>query len=218
MFAIDVSLLDGLPLLHPGYVRVTDDVFEWRGERPEGGWHVHGWLDVGRLLIGGGGLRPVIVRKRRWQRVGRAGTCHSRPPDDLGSRYDALFVAVELLSWLSALVGVHAYDAPFDAGPDRRTVQRWLRRALPNALWTHHAVRSVLIEKCEPRPVELLSPGGLPPPFLNRSGWRDPGRTSTLFRALAMLKIGARDCIEQTALLLAEARGRFADPHHNVLM
>lgn len=211
-------LLDSLPLLHMGYVRVADDVFEWRGERPSGGWHVLGWLDVQRWLIRGGRLRLITIRKRRWVRADRSETCHSRPPDDLGSRYDTLFVAVEVLCWLTALCGVHAYDGRFEHGPDRRTVQRWLRRALPHGLWTQHVIRKVLIEKGEPRPVELLAPGGLSPPFLNRSGWRDPDRTWTLFRGLAMLMIGAEELGFAPALLLAEARGRYANPPTRVVL
>lgn len=210
-------LLSSLPLIHPGYVRVAHDVYEWRGERPEGVWHVLGWLDVGRWLICDGQVRRVTVRKRRWVRADRSETRHSRPPDDHGGRYDALFVAVELMSWLAALVG-RRVAAPFNNRPHHRTVQRWLRRALPHGMNTQQAIRLVLIEKSEPRPMELLFPGGLSPPAANRSRWRDPEGALILFHGLEMLTIGARNLKIAPAKLLAEARGRYSNPTASIVL
>lgn len=68
------------------------------------------------------------------------------------------------------------------------------------------------MERSEPRPKEMLFKGGLSPPFLTRRGWRDPDRTSNLYRGLAMLIVGAKTLSMETTPLLAEVRGRSAQP------
>jgi len=89
-----------------------------------------------------------------------------------------------------------------------RTVQRWLRQLGVQALEIQQAIRSALIERCEPRPVEHLFPGGLSPPeSLARRPWREPDSVATLHRALTMLFVGVIELDLPTAVLLAEARG-----------
>ena len=95
----------------------------------------------------------------------------------------------------------------------RRTVQRWLHRLLGDSLKIQQAIRRAVIEKCEPRPVETLFEGGLPPPKgLLRRPWKDPPSVTALWRALAILFRGALVLDVPVSLLLTEARRRWSDP------
>lgn len=217
---IAVLIQNSLAILGAGYER-DGDVLIWRGERPSQDWHVHGWTEATRKMVVAGTLRARLIRKRRWRRKDRSATRHSRPPDDLGLLYDAMIVAAELWCWLNAAVGLHRYRTPHDDGPDRRTVQRWLHRALPHALATQHAIRVAVIERfeSEPRPFETLFPGGLSPPAaLVRRRWLAPDEVTRLWRGLALLFGAARRLTIGTAPLLAEARGRMTDPTSTFLL
>jgi hypothetical protein len=201
-----------------GGYEVDGDVLIWRGERPGDGWHAHGWTEAHPKMRVEGRITRVTLLKRRWSRADRRETTHSRPPDDFGLAYDAVIFAVELLCWLDAAVGLHRYETPYLDGPSRRTVQRWLRRALPRAEAFQSAVRFALIERSEPRPWETLFPNGLPPPgALLRRRWRDPTLVASLWRALSMLFDGADKLGLCATTLLAEARGRH-DPQARSLV
>jgi hypothetical protein len=202
-----------------GYHRLPDGSFAFPGDRPGADWHVHGWLVVRPRMRLGGVLGTVTVRKRRWRRADRSSTRHSRPPDDLGVRFDAVTVALELWCWLDAAVGLNRYLTPFDDGPDRRTVQRWLARAVPNALETQQAIRRAVIERSEPRPMETLFPAGLDPPAsLTRRSWKHPAEVYQLKTGLYLLFAGALGLDVLAAPLLAEARGRLANPRSRFLL
>jgi hypothetical protein len=139
-------------------------------------------------------------------------TCHSRPPDDLGLRFTSLVVVVMLYEWLAAVEGLHAFEpelVPDDSGgPSRRTLQRWLRRAEPCAVDFQHHIRATIQDQCEPRPVERLFVGGIPPPRWKGRRWRAPLRVEALFRGLAMT-LSAGAALERfVPTLLAEARRR----------
>jgi hypothetical protein len=210
---------DSLLVFGGGYRELSAGVYAFEGERPGPGWHVHGWLEVALRVRISGPLRMVTLRKRRWILADRSHTCHSRPVDDLGVRFDALNVALELWCWLDAALGLHRYLTPFEDGPDRRTVQRWLHRALPRALETQHQIRRALIERSEPRPLEMLFPRGLAPPErLRRRRWKAPTEVWTLWRGLFLLFGGADGLDIPTAPLLAEARGRMTVPLSRFLL
>lgn len=210
---------DSLLVFGGGYRELSAGLYAFEGERPGPDWHVHGWLDVALRVRIGGPLRAITLRKRRWILADRSHTCHSRPPDDLGVRFDALNVAVELWCWLGAALGLHRYLTPFEDGPDRRTVQRWLHRALPRALETQHRIRRALIERSEPRPMEMLFPRGLAPPeHPMRRRWKAPTEVWTLWRGLFLLFGGADGLDIPTAPLLAEARGRMTVPLSRFLL
>lgn len=200
-------LLDSLPVLGGGYIRTAADAFDWPGERPRG-HHAHGWFETTRIVLIRGKSRRVRIRKRRWRLPDRSATCHSQPPDAIRSHFDALFVAAELFCYLASAMGLHRYLSVAEPGPSRRTVYRWLQRAVPYGLDIQHAIRFVLIEKSEPRPRDAIR-GGLSPPPPDPRRWRDPDRNSTLRRALAMLFAGSKTLNVPTAPLLAEARGRY---------
>ncbi|MEO0601199.1 MAG: hypothetical protein AAF211_07170 [Myxococcota bacterium] len=55
-----------------GYEDHGDGVFVYRGARPEGRWHGHGFLVHPRCLFKGL-LTPSTVRKQRWCRPDRSG-------------------------------------------------------------------------------------------------------------------------------------------------
>jgi len=196
-----------------GYVRDDDGTYLWHGDRPDKAWHVHGWTDAHPRVRIGGQLAQITVRKRRWLDPARGATCHSRPPDDLGMRFDAMLIALELWCWIDGALGLHRYMTPFDDGPSSRTVQRWMRRALPDALHTQQANRRALVERCEPQPMEDWFPRGLSPPgSLTCRRWRDHASVWTLWRGLAFLFFGASAFDIPAARLLAEARGRWTHP------
>lgn len=208
---------DSLILVAGMYESVGDDVFVYRGERPAGHWHVHGFLEVRPRSLFGGVLRRVTVRKRRWCLADRSATRHSRPPDDLGLRFDGLVVAVTLFAVLDAAVGLHQVVWPYrtrrtDDAPSVRTVQRWLARAQRWAMPLHQALRFAAMERCEPRP-ETLFPTGLPPPVRRQQRrWRHPSSVNKLWQGLAMVLRAASSLDVPTATLLAEARGRWTPP------
>lgn len=218
-----VGACRSLHLLSGGYRQISDATYAWAATRPGPGWHAHGFTGCRRrIAFGEGQIREVTVLKQRWLNTeaveGEPRTRHDRPPDDLGGPYDALIVAGSLWCWLDAALGLHSYLEPYDGGPAPRTLQRWLHKAFPNALSTQHAIREVLIERCEPRPVEQLFPGGVPPPGCRRRrGWRDPDRTSTLCQGLTMLFRGAHGVDLAPSALLAGARRRGSHPRATVL-
>jgi hypothetical protein len=196
------------------YRRRPDGDLQYDGERPGSGWHAHGYFPRWLWLLLDGAAERVRVWKRRWLLAGTTRTCHSRPPDDPPRmRSCTLVVALVLWSWLAGEAGLHGCTPVLpDLGerPCSRTAQRWLARARPNALQIQQAVRSAVIERSEPRPVERLFPRGLPPPpGLLRRRWQDPPLVASLWRALALALHGASALLLPVTLLLAEARGRW---------
>ena len=212
-----------LMLVAGGYKRLTDVLFTFEKPRPGPEWDVHGWLTVKRKIADlDGRVRSVTLKKRRWLHTAAAPdgqrTRHDRPPDDLGALYEPLIVAASLWCWLDGDLGLQKYIEPYHDGPATRTVQRWLRKALPYALVTQQRIREVLIEKNEPRPFEQLFPGGIPPPgSRRRHGWRDPDRTCTLCQGLTILFRGASKLALSAPALLAEARRRGSHPREATL-
>lgn len=186
----------------------------YSGPRPGAGWYKHGRLKRRMLTVICGVLSTVYVLKQRWLEAATGRTRHSRPPDDLPwLHYCSLVVALKLWAWLDGGRGsenVPQVIEDEDDRPDKRTVQRWLARALPHGMDFQQAIRLALIERSEPRPVETLFPGGLSPPeALVRQSWRDPPALDKLWRALALLMNGAIRLSVPAAVLLAEARGRW---------
>lgn len=204
----------GLAALGLHYVPGPGDRLTYEGTRPGPDWHAHGWFPSSLLDLRHGRLVQVLIAKPRWLYVGEGTeprTCHSPPPDDLGLRFSALIVAVELWSWLDAALGVHRYLGLFDDltdRPTRRTVQRWLAKACGQSGHFAAAARRALLSRIEPRQFERLFPGGLPPPPSARRAWREPNEIRTLHQALAMLLCAAIASETPLASLLAEARRR----------
>jgi hypothetical protein len=197
-------------------VRRNGDL-QYDGVRPEGGWAAHGYFSRRLSMLDEGQWVRLLLWKRRWLSPDGAHTCHSRPPEEILSLgCCALIVVVKLWPWLNGEEGVHTSPEVVPEMEGRvhpRTVERWLHRMLPRALEIEQAIRRAVMERCEPRPVERLFPTGLSPPLgLLRRRWRDPPAVATLWRALAVLLVGAIELSVPASLLLAEARGRCGTP------
>ncbi len=196
-----------------GYVRLPNGDYHYIEARPGPGWHSHGsystrphGLHMGRLM------RPVL-HKHRWALSDHSLTKQDHPPDQLGLHFDALVVALCLWAWLDAAVGLLHFELPFEGPeerPSRRTIQRWLGRAIPHGLLLQQFVREIVLVNCEPRPLEDLFPRGLAPPLsLSRRRWSQPEGTEHLWRALTLLLQGSVALDVRTASLLAEVLRRW---------
>ncbi|MEO0601343.1 MAG: hypothetical protein AAF211_07895 [Myxococcota bacterium] len=196
------------------YEEVQDRVFVYRGVRPDGRWHGHGFLEVHPRSLFECLLTPITVRKQRWARPDRSATCHSRPPDDLGLHFDGLVVALTLAAVLDAAVGLHHVALPYrtrrpEDAPSVRTIQRWLATAQRHATSLHQALRAAALERLEPRP-ETLFPRGLSPPRSARQRrWRSPSYVCQLREGFAMVLRAALVLDVPIATLLAEAGARW---------
>ena len=186
---------------------------QYDGVRPAEGWNAHGYFSRWLWMLLDG--QPIRKRlwKQRWLSPDGQHTVHSRPPEDIPSLgFCSLIVVLKLWAGLDGGKGLHNSDdvLPSMQGQiHERTVERWLHRALPHALKIEQATRRAVMERCEPRPVERLFPTGLSPPAgLLRRRWRDPSAVATLWRALAVILVGAIELGIPLSLLLAEARGR----------
>lgn len=198
------------PLGLAGFVVGPNGAWRYPGVRPGDGWHAHGWFRATFLELDQARLVRLPVEKPRWLHRRANGTVHTPPPGSLGVHYSGLIVVLELFAWLDAAVGLHKFEAIFDAlddRPSRRTVQRWLVRLQPRALELQQLVRRKILDyRDEPRSLDMLFPGGIPPPpALRRRPWREPVRVGQLFRALAMV-LGAAVALKcPAALLVTEA-------------
>ena len=221
------TLADLLPCIARGlfaesgvYARRSDGDLQFNGARPGSDWQAHGYFPRWLWMIDDGERVRRRLWKRRWLRrdsVDRPRTCHSRPPDDVASVWSCtLIITLQLWAWLDAKQGLERYREvipALDGCGSRRTVQRWLGRACKRALDTQQALRHAVLERSEPRPVEPLFPGGLPPPEgLRRRRFGSPARVEELHRGLAILLGGAVALDVPVSVLLAEARGRQATP------
>jgi len=207
-----------------GVYRQRDDGhWQFDGQRPGADWHGHGYCTKYLTVLVGGKPARIQLYKHRWRLDGTNTTCHSRPPDDPWLvRFCTLVIVLRLWACVNAATGFHhrSEEHPdlLDCGSDR-TVQRWLSRALDRALDTQQAIRLAVVEKSEPRPIERLFPGGLSPPeSVVHRNWQNQPAVETLWRALAMLLVAARELGADVSILLAEARRRFSGPKDSWLI
>jgi hypothetical protein len=194
-----------------------DGDLEYAGTRPGSGWHVNGWFFRWIRLLHRGRLRRYRLWKRRWWNPELRVGCHSRPPDELGAVSTCLLVVMLMLyAVLDGSEGIETCRPVHEDMEDAfspRTMRRWLDRAVRASQALQTALRRAVIERCEPRPVEHLFPGGLSPPEgLLRRRWKDPSSVFALWRGIAFLLGGAVRLDVHAALLLAEARGRTSHP------
>lgn len=199
------------------YTRGRGGVLHFEGPRPGPGWHRHDWRARRLRVVGDDGAHDVVVVRRRW-RLGRSATTHlDRAPDEVGGIHVAtLVVLVKLASWLLSGDGLHVYEEPVAALEpvgSRRSVQRWLARVLTDAARAEGALRTAVIERSEPQPVERLFPGGVSPPAaIQCRRWKDPDATYRLATGLAYLVDGAVALLTSATVLLAEAQSRLDGP------
>lgn len=209
-----------LPLLGDGWIGrygAAGDALTWEGPRPGVDWHRHDWRSVRVLVLKEGRLEVREVRRRRWLLYRTTRTRQDRAPDEVaGMRATVLVVFMALWAWLGSGSGLHAHDALVPSladRPSRRTAQRWLCRLAPDGAVLQQALRTAVIERFEPQPVELLFPGGLSPPGAVRCRrWKDPAPVYSFALALAFLFEGARALSTRLPVLLAEAHRRLDRP------
>jgi hypothetical protein len=208
---------DSLFVITGLFRRSPDGALWFTGDRPGGGWHAHGWCQKTLVVLEAGRPRPVLLHKRRWLLVGTTTTCHSRPPDDPQMvRFCTLIVVLRIWAWISSAGGLFKHRELFEeldegCGCDR-TLQRWTARAMGSALDVQQAIRAAILElrRSEPRPEEDWFRGGLSPPSAVTSRrWCWPTSHQALWRAFAMLFVGAKELGIPIATLLAEARRRW---------
>ncbi len=205
-----LSVLDG------GYRSRGPDL-QFDGQRPGSEWIGHGYFCRWLLVLVKGRLVRRRLWKRRWSHRVDKRTCHSRPLDELGriSVCSLTFVLV-LFGWMQADggAGQHRAVAPgLEGAKSRRTLERWMRRAGRTAMDSQQAIRLSIIERNEPRPMERLFPRGVSPPEqLEKRGWRDPQKVTTLWRGFAMLLTAAVTLKIPASIVLAEAHRRSATP------
>ena len=207
---------ESLYLVGLGYRRRGQDL-QYDGERPGPGWVAHGYFCRWLWVLASTGPRRVRLYKRRWRDKASGGTTHSRPPDELGRlSVCSLTFALLVFGWLSAVGGAaqHQASAPgLEQVRSRRTLQRWVRRAAPQAMESQQAIRLAIIERSEPRPMERLFPAGVSPPEqLVGRPWRDPLAAGILWGGLALFFTAAVRLAVAAPILLAEARRRSATP------
>ena len=214
--------VDSLALCSSVYRLDLDGCFVFVGLRPapsDGGlWHGHGYTDCHPLMLRGGRLVRVTVRKHRWvhRLTGRSVT--SQPPDLVPRRrLCTLLIAVLLLGALTARRGLHHAGPAVLGARSIRQLQRDLRRACELAARTQQAVRLALMNRCVPRPVETLWEAGLDPPRELARRCRHPN-APLLWTALEMLRTGAEQLGTPLSSLLAEARRRWTGPKHRFLI
>lgn len=201
-------------------VEAGDGVFTYRGERPGPDWHGHGTFARALVVLDKGVLVEVVLLKQRWRLRGTNTTCHSRPADDPARmRFCVLIIVLRLWACLISIAGFLsrtevAAGLMEGAGSDR-TVQRWMARAQRNALLVQQAVRQAVLAaiRVEPRPEEdIFRRGRAPPEALSVRYRNSLESTTTLWRALDMLFVAAKQLPGDLALLLAEARRRWLAP------
>lgn len=205
---------DSLFALGGIYTPLGNGEYVYYGERPGAGWHGHGYCEKTLTMLVEG--EPVEVRlfKHRWRLVGTNETVHGRPPDDPALvRCCTLIVFLVVGGWVSSPVGLYRREevvAGLEGSVSERTVQRWASRAISEGLSIQQAIRLVIIEEAEPRPVESLFEGGLSPPdAVIKRRWRCPADVEALWRAYAMLLVACEKLARHASSLLAGARRRW---------
>jgi hypothetical protein len=199
------------------YERLHNGDLRYQGECPGAGWHGHGYFPKGLTMLDRG--RPCAHRvwKHRWRLNGTNRTCHSRPPEDqVMVGFCTLIVFLRIFVCFSSPRGFHHREEVFEdlveCGTDR-TVQRWLARAMRNAVEIQQAISAAARDRREPRPGEDLFEGGLSPPaYFHRRRWQNPLAAEALWRAIVMLLVAAKELDTNASLLLAEARRRCQKP------
>lgn len=181
--------------------------------RPGPGWHRHDWKRRTLHVFGDGGPVLVIIERRRWRLVGTGITRLDRAPDEVRwAKASLLVVLLKVASWLlsgEALLEYTERPAGLTNLGARRSVQRWRRLLAPSGARLQSALRTAVIERSEPQPIENLFPGGLSPPEVIRCRrWKDPEALYRLANGLSFLVFGAAALCTSTTVLLAEARRR----------
>ncbi|GDX81621.1 hypothetical protein LBMAG42_34320 [Deltaproteobacteria bacterium] len=192
------------------YTKGPGATLRFEGPRPGPGWHRHDWRPRHLPVVDAAGVHHVVIDRRRWRLHGTTTTRLDHAPDEVVFAHSTLVVVfLALCAWLLSADGLHrhaSHPASLEGVACLRTVHRWLHRLLPDAARVQEALRTAVVERSEPQPVERLFPGGLSPPVaVRRRRWKDPEATYRLVTGLAFLALGADALTTSATTLLAEA-------------
>lgn len=197
------------------YRACKNGTYIYVGERPGPEWYGHGYFPRWLTMLMCGLPAKVCVYKHRWRHKKTEKTTHSRPPDDpRWVRFCTLIVMLRVWACVSSTLGFHnrkeAYEGLETGCGSERTVQRWTSRGISNGMEIQQAIRLMLIEESEPRPMERLFEGGLSPPdAVMKRRWKSPQNHHRLYLGFAMLLDTARRVAKHASRLLAGARRRW---------
>lgn len=197
------------------YTPLKGGRFIYYGERPGENWYGHGYFPKTLTILRKGRPEEIELYKHRWKDRETGVTVHSSPPDDPAYvRCCSLIVVLRIWSFINSDKGIHNREEVFpslwkSSGSSSRTVQRWTKRAIENSMEIQQAIRHVLIDESEPRPVEGLFDGGLSPPDgVSNRRWKSSIKLSELYRAYTMLFVASREHAQHASYLLAGAQRR----------
>jgi hypothetical protein len=118
-----------------------------------------------------------------------------------------LMIAALLWAYFQNEVGYYKHcDGHLDQAAAPRTLARYIKRAKAVCRTTQQVIRQVLIERSEPRPWDQGFAHGLSPPDWLIKRHRNSDATGILWRALAMLDIGAKKLLIAPCVLMARAK------------
>ena len=206
-----------------GFVFVSDQVFKHQGaytmipQRPDacdkcagGSLHAHGRYKRSLQTLKNWILCRVKVWRHRWLCLCCGRTMSNGTPDVVSHVPNCTLVIATLL-WAYFLSGkgiVKGSGEPIEDAASPRTLSRYLKRAKAVSTTTQQALREVLIQISEPRPWDEGFAYGLPPPSELIKRHRGSNAVESLWRALTMLKIGAKKLRITACLLMARAKIR----------
>ena len=210
-----IWMKDSLFALGGIYRPHKNGTYVYVGERPDAEWYGHGYFPRWLTMLVEGQALKVCVYKHRWIHKRTGKTTHSRPPDDpYLVRFCTLIVMLRVWATVSSRLGFHnrreAYEGMETGCGSDCTVQRWTSRMMSNGMEIQQAIRLMLIEESEPRPMERLFEGGLSPPDAVMKRRRlSPQNHLRLYHGIAMLLVASRELAKHASCLLAGARRRW---------
>ena len=206
-----------------GFVYASDAVFKNQGaytslpQRPQfcdkcastsGSFHAHGRFKRSLTTIHQKTLSQIKVWRHRWMCLCCGRTMSNGTADVITYVPNCTLVIAALLwAYFQNQAGYYKnWDPRFDQAAAPRTLARYLKRAKAVCRTTQQAIRQVLIEQSEPRPWDQGFAHGLSPPDWLIKRHHDPHATGIVWRALAMLDIGAKKLLIAPCLLMARAK------------
>jgi hypothetical protein len=208
---------------YDGFAYTSGSVFKYQGAytslpcrpqvcdkcaRTSGGFHAHGRYKRSLTTVHRQSISRIKVWRHRWLCLCCGRTMNNGTADVLAHVPNCTLVIVALLwAYFQNESGYYNQCGHYlDKAAAPRTLARYLKRAKAVCRTTQQAIRQVLIERSEPRPWDQGFAHGLSPPGWLIKRHRDPDSTGILWRALAMLNIGANKLLIAPCLLMARAK------------
>jgi transposase-like protein len=176
-----------------------------------GKYHAHGSFSRWLKTIAGASFIRIRLFKPRFLCLSCGHTFSLSPPETIPYQRVCVVTMVAFLwCYLAAAGGLHnCLDPELSEHVSVRNLARHVKRAKRHALDTQQAIREVVVETIEPRPMEELFPGGLDPPeTLRRKQCCEPEESSILWRALHLVRSASTTLTCDPRALLAWANQR----------